>query len=340
MNQQTGTREKGEIVPILFTMHRIINYMIQRTDFVPLAEICSVLNFPRSTVSRVLFSLYQLGYLDKKEGKPQYRLCDGTIFKASLLQKQREGLRQAARDELEKLARNLGETTKFSIWQEGQSWESSVEVLCSASGNNKMHIQVPSGAHFPWHAGAASKVLLAFQEEVEKEMLLCANPLESYTENTITDINILQKELSEVRSGGFAYDRQEYQEGIEAIACPVFRTGGCKGQNKGILGALSVPYIAKESIRERLYAQKHSLLNTAAQIAQGYQKLLCGKITTSPNPAPDPPNTNPGIRHARAASSALQEVCQDPNPRGRPGTATRQNTPSAAAWRKPQHKTD
>ncbi|MEM9424309.1 MAG: IclR family transcriptional regulator C-terminal domain-containing protein [Spirochaetota bacterium] len=71
-----------------------------------------------------------------------------------------------------------------------------------------------------------------------------------------------------MRAEGFAYDRQEYQEGIEAIACPVFYPESLR-----ILGALSIPPIASPEIRERIYSQKTWVQDCAAKLGYSYKQI-------------------------------------------------------------------
>jgi IclR family acetate operon transcriptional repressor len=78
------------------------------------------------------------------------------------------------------------------------------------------------------HAVANGKVLLAFGA------IPAAASLERYTEHTITDPGVLGAELAQVRADGYATAVAELEEGLVAVAAPVFGAGG------GCVAALSV----------------------------------------------------------------------------------------------------
>ena len=67
------------------------------------------------------------------------------------------------------------------------------------------------------HATAAGKVMLAFGD-VE----LPAEPFTAYTSRTITTRKALVAELAQVRRRGFAEAREEREEGLSAVAAPVW----------------------------------------------------------------------------------------------------------------------
>ncbi len=47
------------------------------------------------------------------------------------------------------------------------------------------------------------------------------HPMEKHTDLTITDIDVLEKELSRVRAMGYAVDEREYNKDIRCVAVPV-----------------------------------------------------------------------------------------------------------------------
>jgi DNA-binding IclR family transcriptional regulator len=76
------------------------------------------------------------------------------------------------------------------------------------------------GTTYPAHCTANGKVLLAaLPRAVVRRML--PKKLESLTSSTITDPERLMEELDRVSIEGVAYDRQEHQVGISAIAALV-----------------------------------------------------------------------------------------------------------------------
>jgi DNA-binding IclR family transcriptional regulator len=89
----------------------------------------------------------------------------------------------------------------------------------------------------PIHAGAASKLLLAYMDAPALEQWL-SRPLTAYTSRTITDPKRLRSEVVRIRRQGWAQDNGENAPGVQAFAAPIFARGG------EMLAALSIPFLA------------------------------------------------------------------------------------------------
>lgn len=81
------------------------------------------------------------------------------------------------------------------------------------------------GQILPWPGAASAKVLLAFAPpSVQDEALACASPVR-YTPKTIRSVRELRSALRTIVRDGYAFSDQERDEGIRAIAAPVFARG-------------------------------------------------------------------------------------------------------------------
>jgi DNA-binding IclR family transcriptional regulator len=58
--------------------------------------------------------------------------------------------------------------------------------------------------------------------------------LKKYTENTITNIEVLKDELKVIKECGYATDKTEHDVGIWCVAAPIFE------RNKKIIAAISI----------------------------------------------------------------------------------------------------
>ena len=82
-------------------------------------------------------------------------------------------------------------------------------------------VNVP-GQHLPAHTISTGKVLLAYQWETRLHEILHQTTLTRYTSSTITDPRLLLEELRLVRQRGYAISQSELEEGIDAVAAPIF----------------------------------------------------------------------------------------------------------------------
>ena len=202
-----------------------------------LRELALEIAVPRSTVYRVMNSL-EAGQFVTKAGEQTYVL--GPALKR-LAQSVPQGfdLVSIARPTLDAMAVDLELSVKLSVLDQGQAL-----VVLSAVAPTSYTVSTQVGRRFPLHAGAASKVIAAY---LSADALATALPskLERHSANTITSRTKLKAELNSIRSAGYASDRGEFANGVEAIAAPVF------GPDGACVAALSVPFFMDESEGKR-----------------------------------------------------------------------------------------
>ena len=79
------------------------------------------------------------------------------------------------------------------------------------------------GDKLPGHCSAAGKVLLAsLDKSMLQERIAEMGPLASRTDRSITEIDALEEELQKVRQNGWSEVEDELEEGMIAIAVPLF----------------------------------------------------------------------------------------------------------------------
>jgi len=101
---------------------------------------------------------------------------------------------------LQALSEQTGEGSKVSVL-DGDG----VLVVAAVQGSRDYALTVVPGQRLPLHAGAASKVLLAFLPKPQLQGLL-GPPLAGYTSRTIRDPHRLSVELARIRRQGYAHD--------------------------------------------------------------------------------------------------------------------------------------
>lgn len=224
-------------IPAVDRAIEVLDFLGRAARPVGLRELASELGVPRSTVYRLINSL-EAGEMVVKAGEQVYVL--GSAIKR-LAQAVPQGfdLVSLARPTLDLLAIELQLSVKLSVLDQG-----SALVVLSAVAPTAYTVSTQVGRRFPLHAGAASKVLAAYLESATLAMALPAQ-LERHTEQTITSKSKLKSELLAVRNAGYASDRGEFANGVEAIAAPVFGPGG------HCVAALSVPFFMDEAQGKR-----------------------------------------------------------------------------------------
>ena len=143
------------------------------------------------------------------------------------------------------LAEESGGRTHFVIEEHGVG-----RYLHTSTGELAVETYTGTGASFPLHATAAGKAILSQLPDPRVREILDEHGLEPKTERTITDEETLFETLLECRERGVAFNIEEHNMGISAVAAPVRDPDG------GVLGALTISGPAQrfkgETIREDL----------------------------------------------------------------------------------------
>ncbi|AXI39458.1 hypothetical protein CX649_07305 [Bacillaceae bacterium ZC4] len=78
------------------------------------------------------------------------------------------------------------------------------------------------GQRMPLHCTSAAKAILAYQPPNLVDGLLQKEDLMKYTEYTKQNIELIKRELSEIRQDGIAFCNQELEVGVYAMSVPLF----------------------------------------------------------------------------------------------------------------------
>ena len=177
------------------------------------AEIARALDVHKSTASRLAAALERAGFL-ARAGK-RYRLGVEVIRLGTIALRSFD-LVATMQPGMEKVSQQTGETVNLAV-PDGTDVLNVAEVastyILSCSGG-----WIGRGTR-P-HAVANGKVLLAYGA------LPPPRELERYTAQTITTQGALDAELAAVRRGGYATAVAELEEGLVAVAAPVFDPAG------------------------------------------------------------------------------------------------------------------
>jgi len=114
-------------------------------------------------------------------------------------------------------ANATGETAYAVGWVQGE-----IATLAVARGLNAIQAEVPHGFYADAHSRASGKLMLALADDYSLDRYLEGHPLRRRTRKTITSTSKLRAELQRIRRDGYAFDSEEYVEGLFCIAVPFF----------------------------------------------------------------------------------------------------------------------
>ncbi|KPL84672.1 hypothetical protein SE15_06430 [Thermanaerothrix daxensis] len=203
-------------------LDRAINILLVLSDGTPrtLQEISEAIGLSPSTTFRLLATLgcYRLV---QKDALNRYSL-GLTCLELARAYYESNDLRKVALPELEALRDEVKETVHLAVL-EGMEVVY-LEKLPGLHAIGLMGSRV--GGRAPSHCTGLGKVLLAYCKPEEVKAFFLKNPPRAYTERTITDLSVLERELEEIRRVGYALDRGEHEGEVRCVAAPIFDMRG------------------------------------------------------------------------------------------------------------------
>ena len=121
------------------------------------------------------------------------------------------------------------------------------------------------GQMLPWPAAASSKALLAFAPPGDQEAILQLLVPVRFTGSTIRSLPLLRRALKTIRKQGYVYSDQEREEGVRAVAAPIFS----RGEGRYCV-TMSGPLFRITTKKIPLMIE--SVCNTASDITEGLKK--------------------------------------------------------------------
>lgn len=203
-------------------------------------QLAKMLNLHKNNVFRILATLESRGYVEQNARTGNYRL-GLKAFESGQAYLRHTSLLSVAHPEMETLTSQLSENSYLAVLR-GDYVFYLDEVIAEQT------IQVVSrlGTRASPHCTATGKVFLAFVDEDDVDAILASHPLEKLTANTIVDKRKLKSEIRAVVSNGYALDREEWTEGLNCVAAPIFDYYG------HIQGTLSVSGPTERMDKERV----------------------------------------------------------------------------------------
>lgn len=144
-----------------------------------------------------------------------YRL-DWALYELGSSVVQSVEVSRIARHYLDLLAAQTDEFVLLGIL-EGES----VLYLDRGEAPSSFRVTANTGRRFPLHATASGKALMAFSADNDLIERTLRGPLPKMTSATITDPELMRRELAQARRRGFATCWQEGEVGLCSIAMPV-----------------------------------------------------------------------------------------------------------------------
>jgi len=187
--------------------------------------IAAELDYAKSTVHRHLATLEQQGYVVNDDG---YYVGLRFLELGEDARNRRDGY-QLAKEKVEELAHETEERVQFLVEEHAEA-----VYLYRALGSRAVRTDPGIGKRVPLHATASGKAMLATMPSEKSSRIIEQTRFVEVTDETVTDVEELRRELDEIRERGYAFNREENLDGLHAVGVPVLTPQG------GVIGGLSI----------------------------------------------------------------------------------------------------
>ena len=179
------------------------------------SQVAQKASLPVSTTHRLLNELVGWGFAAFDRETRRYYL-GLKVFELS----SRVNLTRSLSETALPMMRGLSEATGESVFLGVRAGNDAL-LIERVAGPGRLQVNGVIGGRTPLHRLAQGKALLAFLPEHQSEELIERMPLETGTPKTITDKEILRRDLEATRNAGWAMVDEENEEGVRAIAAPI-----------------------------------------------------------------------------------------------------------------------
>ena len=167
------------------------------------------------------------------------------------------GLASFCRPYLQKLRDMTEENASFSILSHNMPI-----LVWRENSHQNVRVVGSSGQSRSPYVGSIGKVLTAFRDPAEVEKEIEAAELIPFTPNTITDKDVLKREMAQIRAQGYAVSDGEYSMDTYGLAVPVFDS------NRKIWAALSLGIPASRINEQSVERYLKALREVAAEMEE------------------------------------------------------------------------
>lgn len=189
----------------------IIEYLSSSAKALQLKEIAAACSLPPPTAHRLLHNLCELGYVIN-EGNGQYHLSM-KLYEISSRTVMRSSLISIAKPYLDELSEQLRESVHLVV----RNGCDIVYVYKVTHTTGSIQLASKIGTRLPMYRTAVGKALLATLEDSEIAYIFNNSEIIAATPNTITSLELLMRDIQQVRVQGYAVDNEENEPDVKCV---------------------------------------------------------------------------------------------------------------------------
>ena len=231
--------EKESTGAIIKALRILEAFLKEQDGEIGISKLSDLTGLKVSTVHRIASILVDNGYLIQRENRAKYSIGLKPLAFYRALNRNLK-IKEVALPSLEKLRLVSGESANLAILDSDEA-----VYIEHIESNQTLRAFTEVGNRAPLHCTGVGKIFLAFMREQQLRDFITNNSLFRLTDNSITDYDELEKELSIIKRDGVAIDNGEMEIGVRCIAAPVMDSNG------NVIAAMSIsgPFTRLNSTR-------------------------------------------------------------------------------------------
>jgi len=216
MKKSENTAAATPTVQVLERMFTLLEILAGREEALSLKEISEKSGLHSSTAHRILNDL-ATGRFVERPAPGSYRLGMRLLELGNLV-KGRLNVRDAALLPMRELHRLIQQPVNLSVRQGDEI----VYVERAYSERSGMQVVRAIGGRAPLHLTSVGKLFLASDDPQRLRAYATRTGLQGQTRNSITQLAVLERELSKARQYGIARDNEELELGVCCMAAGIY----------------------------------------------------------------------------------------------------------------------
>lgn len=201
-------------VPSIYKCFKILDIFVNSKKALGISDVANSLGYHKGTVFNIIYSLADIGVLENGEGN-KFHL--GThLYKLGKAAARGSELISTVHPYLEE----INQKTRVSVFLGTRSGMRAV-ILDKVDSFAEIKVSTEVGMSLPLFAGAIGKALLSLMHDDEIDKVLSQNQLRKFTRFSCVDKEKYKAMIKKSRQDGLAFDKEEYREGIWAMAVPL-----------------------------------------------------------------------------------------------------------------------
>ena len=202
-------------IQVIERMFTLMDVLASREEAISLKEISQKTGLHPSTAHRILNDLATGRFVDRPEAG-SYRLGMRLLELGNMV-KGRLNVRDAALAPMRELHKLIQQPVNLSMRQGDEI----VYIERAYSERSGMQVVRAIGGRAPLHLTSVGKLFLAADDPLRVRSYATRTGLAGQTRNSITQLQVLERELSRVNQSGFARDNEELELGVRCIAAGI-----------------------------------------------------------------------------------------------------------------------